>query len=262
MPSFTSAGVEIAYDDLQPQGQRIALLIHGFASNRFEAWRRTGWYAAFERRGARVIALDLRGHGESGKPHDPAAYADGRLAADAIALMDHLGIGQADVVGYSMGARTALALACAAPGRVANLVLGGIGGRTLDASDPGGRQAMIQAMLADDPDTIEAPLPRGFRQFADAQGEDRRALAAVLEASGPPLDLVALGALTMPVLVTAGSRDPLAGDPADLARRFAQGRAVSLPGLDHFSAIPHAATKSAVFDFLDGFDEDDFPPFE
>ena len=67
MASFTSDSVQIAYDDISPavpagggSTDKTIVLIHGFASNRIEAWKRTGWYAAFERRGFRVIALDQR----------------------------------------------------------------------------------------------------------------------------------------------------------------------------------------------------------
>jgi pimeloyl-ACP methyl ester carboxylesterase len=117
-------------------------------------------------------------------------------------------------------------------------------------------------MLTDDPESITDPMLKSFRQFAEEQGEDRRALAAVTQAAHPPLDPGALGRLSMPVLVVAGDRDGSAGDPRGLACLFPHGKAVILPGVDHFSAIPHAATKAAVFDFLEGFEEDDFPPFE
>ncbi|HEX6865727.1 MAG TPA: alpha/beta fold hydrolase, partial [Caulobacteraceae bacterium] len=129
MASFTAPdGVEIAYDDVGPRDGHVALLVHGFASNRYEAWKRTGWYAAFERRGQRVVALDLRGHGESGKPHDPDAYVVETLIGDVLALMDHLDLERVDLFGYSLGCRIASGVAFAQPGRVANLILGGAGG--------------------------------------------------------------------------------------------------------------------------------------
>jgi pimeloyl-ACP methyl ester carboxylesterase len=263
MASFTHDGVEIAYDDISPPGgpERTILLIHGFASNRNEGWRRTGWYGAFERRRMRVIALDQRGHGESAKLHEPEAYAREKLAGDAFALMDHLGVGRADVFGYSMGTRTALQMATEAPDRIANLIVGGIGGKLLEPSPPVVGEPMADAMLAEDPETITQPMLKSFRQFADEQGEDRQALAAVTRVKNPPLDIDALRALPMPVLVVAGVGDTGAGDPEDLARIFPHGHAVSVAGCDHFSAIPHALTKAAVFDFLDGLLDDDFPPF-
>lgn len=264
MPSATLNGVTIAYDDIAPAGpvQRTVMLLHGFASNRNEGWRRTGWYGAFERRGIRTIALDQRGHGESVKSHDPADYTRAKLAADAVALLDHLGVGRCEVFGYSMGTRTALQIALEAPDRIAHLMLGGIGGKLFDPPRPGASEAMQQAMATDDPESIDQPFLKSFRQFADEQGEDRQALAAMSATQNPAWDRTALGSLPMPVLVVAGARDELAGDPEELARLFPHGKGVSLPGCDHFSAIPHASLKATVFDFLDGLLDDDFPPFE
>ncbi|HEX5376993.1 MAG TPA: alpha/beta hydrolase [Phenylobacterium sp.] len=258
MPTFASDGLELAFDDIAPAGghERTIVLVHGFASNRQEGWRRTGWYQAFERRRIRCVALDQRGHGESAKPHDPEAYLRSRMAGDVIALLDHLGLGQVDLFGYSMGARTALATALAEPGRISNLILGGVGGamigeRALPAGNP-----MAAAMLAEDPATITEPMLQSFRHFADEQGEDRQALAACTGAVNPPFDRDAMAALQAPVLVVTGQRDTGAGDPEELAAAFAYGQAKVVPGCDHFSAIPHGLTKAAVFDFLDGVEDD------
>jgi pimeloyl-ACP methyl ester carboxylesterase len=258
MPTFASDDEILAFDDIVPAGghERTVVLVHGFASNRHEGWRRTGWYQAFERRRIRCVALDQRGHGESSKPHDPQAYERTRMAGDLIALLDHLGLGQVDLFGYSMGARTVLAAALAAPGRVSNLILGGVGGamigeRSLPAGNP-----MADAMLAPDPETITEPMLKSFRQFADEQGEDREALAACTRTVNPPFDQAAMGVLQMPVLVVTGQRDATAGVPEELAAVFPYGQAKVLPGCDHFSAIPHGLTKAAVFDFLDGVEDD------
>jgi pimeloyl-ACP methyl ester carboxylesterase len=265
MASFTTPdGVEIAYDDIVPAGggARTIVLIHGFASNRNEGWRRTGWYGAFERRGLRVVALDQRGHGESAKLYEPQAYERERLAADVLNLMDNLGVDRAHVFGYSMGTRTALELAVAQPDRVDHLILGGVGGKFLEPREDADTDRMAKAMLADDPASITDPMLRSFRQFADEQGEDRKALAAMTRVRNMPFRPDALADLPMPVLVVAGAGDTLAGDPQGLADLFPHGHAVTVAGCDHFSAIPHALTKAAVFDFLDGLLDDDFPPFE
>jgi pimeloyl-ACP methyl ester carboxylesterase len=265
MPSATLNGVNIAYDDLSPPGppERTILLLHGFASNRHEGWQRTGWYQALNRRGFRVIAMDQRGHGESLKSHDPADYGRAALAADAVALLDHLGVRQPEVFGYSMGTRTALQMAIVAPERVNNLMLGGIGGKLFEPRkpDPNG-ETIATAMAAEDPASIKNEFLKSFRQFADEQGEDRKALAAFSQVSNPPLDQDAMRRLDMPVFVVAGAGDEGAGDPQGLANMFPHGHSKTIPGVDHFSAIPHALTKAAVFDFLDGLLDDDFPPFE
>jgi pimeloyl-ACP methyl ester carboxylesterase len=266
MATFTHEGVTLAFDDLgDPSGQPV-VLVHGYASNRREGWRRTGWYPAFEARGARIVALDLRGHGESGKPHDPDDYALPKLAGDLLALLDHLDLRSVDLFGYSMGSRISIAAAELAPERISRLIVGGVGGTwAKPADDPAretaGRRALAEAMLTDAPDDIAEPTMRGFRYFVDQQGEDPRAMAACAMALSPPPTPEQLARIAVPALVVAGAHDRLAGDPQALASAFANGQAVTVPGCDHFSAIPHALTKAAVFDFLDGLLEAEPDPF-
>jgi pimeloyl-ACP methyl ester carboxylesterase len=248
MAQFENNGVTLAYDDIG-NGECI-VLIHGFTSNRAENWRRVGWYGAVERKRMRLLAMDTRGHGESAKPHDADAYASAALVSDVITLMDHAGVSRAHVMGYSMGARTALATALAHPDRVDHLIVGGIGDKLFDPPMPG--HPMTDAMLAESADDISEPLLRSFRQFADEQGEDRKALAACTAGLDFRFTPDALGGLRAPTLVIAGARDVLAGSAQGLADVIAGARAITLPGCDHFSAIPHALFKASVFDFLDG----------
>ena len=266
MASFSSDGLDLAYDDIPAAGERrgTVVLVHGFASNRTENWKRLGWYAALERGGYRVVALDLRGHGESAKPHEAEAYDRAKLTADVIGLMDHAGLGPTHLMGYSMGAHLALAIALGAPERVDRLVLGGIGGRMLGEGPPrpAPKMSLSEALLVEDPASITDPIQRGFRQFAQMQGDDRHALAACAQGrGGGAVTREDLQGLSAPTLVVAGSRDDLAGNPQTLAEAIVGGKSVTLPGCDHFSAIPHALFKSAVFDFLEGWDEaeENFP---
>jgi pimeloyl-ACP methyl ester carboxylesterase len=251
MAHFESSGLQITYDDIAGTEGRPMLLVHGFASNRNENWRRLGWYGAFERKRLRVVAMDCRGHGESAKPHEPAAYGRAPMAADVRALAENLGIERFHLMGYSMGARIALAAALAKPERVATLTLGGVGGKLFDRPNVAGNP-MAEAMEAADPESISDPILKSFRHFADEQGEDRLALAALARSGDKPFERADLVGLKVPVLVIAGARDELAGDPQVLSDVFPDGRAVTIPGCDHFSAIPHALYKATVFDFLDG----------
>jgi pimeloyl-ACP methyl ester carboxylesterase len=256
MAYFQSDNLQIAFDDIGPRdARRTVVLIHGFATNRKENWQRLGWTGAFERKSFRCVSFDVRGHGESGQPLDPAAYSGESMVGDVFALMNHLEIKKADLVGYSMGARIALAAALERPERFDHLVLGGVGERLFEPAQGG--EKMAEAMEAEDPETIVDPLLRSFRLFADESSAPRRSLAVLSRAH---LRLVrddaddaraAFHNLKLQVLVVAGARDSLAGDPEPLARAFGQGRAVSLPACDHFSAIPHGLFKAAVFDFLD-----------
>jgi pimeloyl-ACP methyl ester carboxylesterase len=251
MATFSHDGLTLAYDDIGPrEGGRPIVLLHGFASNRNENWRRLGWYGAFERKNIRFIAPDMRGHGESSKPHEPEAYAREKLVGDVFALLDHLNIAKADMMGFSMGTRIAMGMALADPKRVDLLILGGIGGRLFEPPLAG--NPMAAAMEAEKIDDISEPLLKSFRQFADEQGEDRLALAALTRATYSPFTREMVSQIANETLVVAGSRDVLAGDPGELARAMPNAKSVTLPGCDHFSAIAHALFKASVFDFLDG----------
>jgi pimeloyl-ACP methyl ester carboxylesterase len=260
MATFDSGGLSLAYDDITPEGGAPAgtvLMVHGFATSRAENWRRLGWYGAFERKGYRIVAHDQRGHGESDKPHDAAAYGQGVLVDDILRLMDHAGLGRVDLLGYSMGARLSLQVALQHPDRVGNLIVGGIGGRMLKPpeSQPAPTMTMAEAMRTQDPESITDKTMKGFRLFAEQQGEDRLALAAFTEARGGGAALTEddLALMRPPTLVVAGSRDEMAGDPQELADAIPGAKSVTLPACDHFSAIPHALFKAAVFDFLEGW---------
>jgi pimeloyl-ACP methyl ester carboxylesterase len=248
MAQFIHDGLALAYDEIGV-GETI-ILIHGFASNRNENWRRVGWYGAIERKRMRLIAADIRGHGESAKPHAAERYGRAALVGDVTALLDHRGIGKATLLGYSLGARIALATAMAHPDRVSHLILGGIGGKLFDAPIASGQ--MADAMREANPENISEPLLRGFRAFADEQGEDREALAACANGLDFRFERSDLGEVRCPTLAIAGARDTLAGDADDIARSIPGARAITIPGCDHFSTIPHALFKAGVFDFLEG----------
>ena len=103
MLSFASDGVRIAYNDHPPTGPDLGepiLLIHGFGSNHAVNWVNTLWVKVLAHAGRRVIALDNRGHGESQKLYDPADYHTATMAEDARRLIEHLGLGRIDVMGY------------------------------------------------------------------------------------------------------------------------------------------------------------------
>jgi pimeloyl-ACP methyl ester carboxylesterase len=195
-----------------------------------------------------VILFDNRGHGASDKPHDAASYATGRMAGDALALLDHLSIERADVMGYSMGARIAAFLALERPARVRTLLLGGLGIHLVDGV--GLPTTIAEALEAPSLADVSDPMGRMFRAFADQNRSDLSALAACIRGSRQTLTPAEAGQLAMPVLVSVGTRDPIAGDPAALARLIPRGEAFAIPDRDHNLAVGDKAHKLAVLGFL------------
>ena len=246
MPSFSNAGVEIAFLD-EGQGEPI-VLVHGFASNKQTNWVRPGWVMTLTRAGRRVIALDLRGHGASAKLYDPAAYHSSIMADDVRALIDHLGFTRADVMGYSLGSRITAFLATAHPGHVRSAVLGGLGSRLVEGVGlPGDIADALEApSLAD----VTDPTGYQFRAFAEHTKSDLRALAACLRGSRQTLSAAELSRITAPVLVAVGTEDTVAGAPEPLAALIPGAQALSIPGRDHMMTVGDRVFKSAVIEFL------------
>src|SRR5262249_42268509 len=135
MASFNNGAVEIAYLD-EGEGEPI-VLVHGFASTKNVNWVYPTWVSELRKSGRRVIALDNRGHGESAKLYDPAQYSIPDMAGDVVALMDHLDIARADVMGYSLGGRMTAWLALNRPHRLRSAILGGIGLAMIEGGGPG-----------------------------------------------------------------------------------------------------------------------------
>lgn len=256
MAVFSSGGVEIAYE-VAGEGQPI-LLIHGFSATAEDNWVRTGWVQALTRARYKVVTFDLRGHGASQKLHDPADYTTAKMGGDAIALMDHLGIERADLMGFSMGAGIALWLAARHGERFGSVVLAGMGGKALEPSRPG--NPVAEALEAADPSSVEDRSARAFRLYAENLGQDLKAIAACARAprrSAVEGEGVAdlAGRVRNKVLVIAGARDDLAGDPQVLAATMPNARAEIIPGTDHMFALPNPMFKGAVMDFLTGWDQ-------
>jgi pimeloyl-ACP methyl ester carboxylesterase len=251
MPTFDSNGVSIHYVD-EGSGPTI-VLVHGFAANLELNWRAPKIIDALIAAGRRVVAIDCRGHGESGKPHDPDAYGGMQMADDVIAMMDHVGIDVADLMGYSMGGMLSASLLVRHPQRFRSVILSGIGdsivtGALLNSVRTG---AMAAAMEAKDAEAVatEDTTARNFRLFADRTGADVGALAAMQRSTRGTFDPAKLADVTLPVMVLIGEGDTLVGSADKLAAAIPGAKFVKVPG-DHLTAVGAPALKSAVLGFL------------
>lgn len=247
MPTVESGGVPIHYEVIG-QGRPI-VLVHGFSSSFDDTWRLSGWVDFLVGKGRRVVGLDCRGHGRSGKPHSPEAYAGNQIPDDVLAVMDAVGIERADIMGYSMGALVTLNLLTRQAQRFTSAVVGGVG-LPRPAADPQRRAALAAALEAADPATISEPAALRFRQAAERRGNDLLAVAALQRSERTQADQAAMRQLELPLLVVVGDQDEVLESARQLAAAVAGAELVTLAGEDHQSALAAQGHKQAVGRFL------------
>lgn len=226
---------------------RPLVLLHGFFSSAQVNWIRYGHAALLADAGFRVIMPDLRAHGESAKPHDPAAYPKDALADDGLALIAELGLqdGAYDLGGYSLGGRTTARMLVrgARPGRaiVAGMGLEGLVNTTR-------RSAYFNRVL-----TQRGSFARGSSEwmaeaFLKTTGADPLALLNILD-TFTDTPLADVKAIAQPVLVATGIEDDDNGSAKELAATLKHGRYVPLPG-NHMGAVTRPELGQAILDFL------------
>jgi pimeloyl-ACP methyl ester carboxylesterase len=251
MAHFQSSGIDMHYID---EGAASAtkppvLLLHGFASNIVANWVDPGWVRTLTRAGHRVVAMDHRGHGQSAKLYDQAAYGPRPMAGDATGLLDHLGIDKAHIMGYSMGARITAILAVQHPERLRSAVFGGLGANMTRGF--AGARPIANALLAPSIDDVSNPTARTFRAFADATNSDRKALAACILSSREPISAEVLASIPVPVLVAVGDQDVIGGPAEPLAAMIPGAEAFVIEGRDHMKAVGDFRFKERVVAFFD-----------
>jgi pimeloyl-ACP methyl ester carboxylesterase len=240
-----SDGARLAYHEMG-EG-RALVLIHGFFSTALVNWVRYGHAAKIAARGYRVIMPDLRGHGDSARPHDPAAYPPDVLADDGFALIEQLGLTDYDLGGYSLGGRTTLRM----------LVRGATPVRAIAAGM--GLEGMLHTSGRGDyfRRVLQAPgsFARGSAEwmseaFLKTVGGDPVALLNVLD-SFVDTPREALARIGTPALVLVGAEDDDNGSAEALAAALPAGRYAVVPG-NHMSAVTRPDLSSAMVEFLDG----------
>ena len=244
-PQFFASwdGTRLAWRELG-EG-RPAVLLHGFFSDAYTNWIRYGHAAALAAKGFRVIMPDLRAHGNSDKPHGPAAYPPDALTRDGHALVAHLGLTDYDLVGYSLGARTVSRMLTtgADPRRV---VFSGMGLEGL--IDTGRRAGHFRNIL-----TNLGKHERGSgawlaEQFLRTTRGDPVALLGIIETfADTPLETIR--GFRWPTAVVCGTEDQDNGSALALAEALPDGRYVEVPG-GHMSSVVKPELGQAITDFL------------
>ncbi|MBX3419916.1 MAG: alpha/beta hydrolase [Pirellulaceae bacterium] len=257
---FDSNGVRICYLE-QGQGEPV-ILIHGFTANSRLNWVLPGVVDALDDN-FRVIALDMRGHGRSDKPHDSNQYGI-ELVHDVTRLMDHLQIARAHVVGYSMGAFITCKLLTTAPERLISVTLGGAGWPR--AEDP--RQATLDELAeALEKDRSVGPLLKALTppgkpvptdeqlrstSFVTMMVNDHLALAALMRGrDGLLVPETDLRKSRLPVLALIGDQDPLKTSVDPLVGVLPKLQLVPIEGADHMSAFVNPQFRTVLLKFLE-----------
>jgi pimeloyl-ACP methyl ester carboxylesterase len=255
---FDSAGVPIRYVDCGA-GTPI-VLAHSYTGNLDDQFVRTGVVDALAPR-HRVIAFDLRGHGRSGKPHEPAAYGR-EMALDIVRLLDHAGVERAHIGGYSLGAHIVAQLLTLHPERFLGAILGGSCGRRRWTNEDD-RRVEVEAAETETGvmrSQIARLWPPGARPPTDDElrarsakylaGNDRRALAAVRRSNRDQVvsdaDLAAVG---VPTLGIVGTEDPYIASFREVARVMPNVRVVVIEGATHNGVPARREFARAVDDF-------------
>ena len=239
-PSFD--GVSIAVTEMG-EG-RPTLMLHGYLASAELNWIAPGIAEALLP-GRRLILPDLRSHGGSEAPTEASAYRPDVLALDQEALIGRLGLIDYDLVGYSLGARTAVRL-MARGGRPRRCVLGGMGDSGV--VDPVGRARNFEDWLKNGEAAADPEAGRRVQGMLQERGLSLDAMLGVL-LSFVPTPPEALAAIDVPTLVVSGVRDEDNGSAEALAALLPRARALRTPG-NHLSAVGKPELAAAIRDFL------------
>ena len=229
---------------------RPLILLHGLFSSAQMNWLKWGHAEAIATTGYEVLMPDLRAHGASAAPHDPAAYPPDVLVRDLAALVDHLGFEDYDLGGFSLGARTVLHAVAKGVVQPRRLVIGGMGVAGLTNWS---QRAAHFARVIDEFDAIPRGDPAWFAvQFMKSQKIDRTA-ARLLIGSFTDLPLDVLDRVTMPTLVVCGYEDDDNGSASELAARLPNATYAEVPG-SHMGSVTRPELGRAIADWLGAAD--------
>jgi pimeloyl-ACP methyl ester carboxylesterase len=251
MPSLRVDGIAL-HHDLRGTGESIVLL-HGFTSSLAGNWDRRGWIDFLAGNGHRVVALDFRSHGRSARVYEASRVTTERLAADVVALLDHLDTERADLFGFSMGGGVALQMAKDYPERVGRLVVSGVGDAAVNClHDPRQIADILGAFEAESVTAIESPTAQAIRRSAELGGNDLRALAPFLRNGGWPGGLDAQRTVAAPVLLLVAEDDQYMAGTAELERWLSHAAVERITGRDHYTVLDDDRASESALRFLRG----------
>jgi pimeloyl-ACP methyl ester carboxylesterase len=236
-------GVRLAYREVG-EGRPLVLL-HGITGDA-TLWLRDGQAETIAAHGHRVILPDFRGHGRSAKPQNASAYPLDVLTDDGLALVDHLGLGDYDLGGYSLGARIVVRMLVrgATPGRA---VVGGQGLHEVLGVGGGAGSFLRRAFAGSETFEPGSPEELAARRLRSS-GEDPVALLHVLD-SVVATSAEPLGRIQVPTLVAVGGNDERVRSVDQLVAALPRGVAAAVPG-DHRTAPATPEFVAAIVDFL------------
>jgi len=243
----TSDGLKLHYVE-DGKGPPV-ILIHGYTGDADGNWVKNGIFDALARN-HRVIAIDMRGHGKSDKPHDPAMYGADRMPGDVLELMDSLKIRKAHIAGYSMGGGITGQLMARAPDRFLSASFGGSGVREAD-------KAANDAAAAQDKKCINPNEAAASEQLRASPTRDSEALADVQKgraakpSTAPPIDLTKI---TFPVQAVNGECDAAFSKTVRMKRELKNFQAVTLPGDQHLTAVSDPLYRDSLVKFINAAD--------
>ena len=238
-----SDGVDLAYREMG--AGRAVILVHGLFSDGVTNWIKFGAAARLVEAGFRVIMPDLRAHGLSGKPHDPALYDDGILGRDLAELISHLQLDDYDLGGFSLGARTIVQAVGEGltPRRavLAGMGLEGLSGWLKRKHFFLGAIANVETSKRGDADWLAIQFMKTKKVDLDA--------AKLLLPTFTDAHPAWLAAFTMPTCVLCGTEDEDNGSAQNLADELPNATYAPVPGT-HMSSVTRPEFGQAIADFL------------